>query len=120
MRISDWSSDVCSSDLRLIGAATPHAARIVTFGLDRGADVQAIETMRTATGGTFVTARLGAEELSYTLAQPGAHWVSNSLAVLAAVQAAGGDPIGRASCQERVGQSVLITVAAGLLQKTKT
>src|SRR3546814_2970282 len=37
---------------RLIGAATPHAARIVTFGLDRGADVQAIETMRTATGGT--------------------------------------------------------------------
>src|SRR3546814_8957404 len=49
---------------RLIGAATPHAARIVTFGLDRGADVQAIETMRTATGGTFVTARLGDEELS--------------------------------------------------------
>ncbi|RIA47066.1 UDP-N-acetylmuramoyl-tripeptide--D-alanyl-D-alanine ligase [Hephaestia caeni] len=76
---------------RLIGAATPHAARIVTFGLTRGADVQAIETMRTATGGTFVTARLGDEELSYTLAQPGAHWVSNSLAVLAAVQAAGGD-----------------------------
>src|SRR3546814_2314198 len=27
---------------RLIGAATPHAARIVTFGLDRGADVQEI------------------------------------------------------------------------------
>src|SRR3546814_5494670 len=47
--------------------------------------------MRTATGGTFVTARLGDEELSYTLAQHGAHWVSNSLAVLAAVQAAGGD-----------------------------
>src|SRR3546814_1866578 len=68
---------------RLIGAATPHAARIVTFGLDRGADVHAIETMRTATGGTLVTARLGDEELSYTLAQPGAHWVSNSLAVWA-------------------------------------
>nr|WP_286207721.1 UDP-N-acetylmuramoyl-tripeptide--D-alanyl-D-alanine ligase [Hephaestia sp. MAHUQ-44] len=76
---------------RLIGAATPHAARIVTFGLDQGADVVAIETMRTPTGGTFVTALLGDEELSYTLAQPGAHWVSNSLAVLAAVQAAGGD-----------------------------
>src|SRR3546814_6620939 len=58
---------------RLIGAATPHAARIVPFGLDRGADVQAIETMRTATGGTFVTARLGDEELSYTLARSEEH-----------------------------------------------
>ncbi len=76
---------------RLIAAAKPHAGRIVTFGLDRGADVYAIETMRTPTGGTFVSARLGEEELSYTLSQPGAHWVSNSLAVLAAVQAAGGD-----------------------------
>src|SRR3546814_3704985 len=26
MRISDWSSDVCSSDLRLVGAAPPAAA----------------------------------------------------------------------------------------------
>src|SRR3546814_17146688 len=51
---------------RLIGAAPPHAARIVTFGLDRGADVPAIETLRTATGGTFVTARLGAEEMGST------------------------------------------------------
>jgi UDP-N-acetylmuramoyl-tripeptide--D-alanyl-D-alanine ligase len=76
---------------RLIGAAQPYAARIVTFGLDRRADVHAIETMRTPTGGTFVSARLGQEELSFTLSQPGAHWVSNSLAVLAAVQAAGGD-----------------------------
>jgi UDP-N-acetylmuramoyl-tripeptide--D-alanyl-D-alanine ligase len=76
---------------RLIGAAQPYAARVVTFGLDRRADVHAIETMRTPTGGTFVSARLGQEELSFTLSQPGAHWVSNSLAVLAAVQAAGGD-----------------------------
>jgi UDP-N-acetylmuramoyl-tripeptide--D-alanyl-D-alanine ligase len=76
---------------RLIAAARPHAGRIVTFGLDRAADVHAIETMRTPTGGTFVSARLGQEELSYTLSQPGAHWVSNSLAVLAAVQTAGSD-----------------------------
>ncbi|MEO9130240.1 MAG: UDP-N-acetylmuramoyl-tripeptide--D-alanyl-D-alanine ligase [Sphingomonas sp.] len=76
---------------RLIAAAQPHAAHIVTFGFGDGADVQAIETMRSAGGGTFVTARLGDRELSFTVSQPGMHWVSNALAVLAAVDAVGGD-----------------------------
>jgi UDP-N-acetylmuramoyl-tripeptide--D-alanyl-D-alanine ligase len=76
---------------RLIAAAEPHAARIVTFGLEKGADVHAMEAMRVATGGTFVTARVGERELSFTLAQPGMHWVSNALAVLAAVDTVGGD-----------------------------
>uniref|UniRef100_UPI001576AA83 UDP-N-acetylmuramoyl-tripeptide--D-alanyl-D- alanine ligase n=1 Tax=Sphingomonas bacterium TaxID=1895847 RepID=UPI001576AA83 len=76
---------------RLIAAARPHAGHIVTFGLDDGADVRAIEAMRLPTGASFVTARLGQRELSFTLAQPGMHWVSNALAVLAAVEAAGGD-----------------------------
>ncbi|WP_374298145.1 UDP-N-acetylmuramoyl-tripeptide--D-alanyl-D-alanine ligase [Sphingomonas sp.] len=76
---------------RLIAAAQPYAARIVTFGFDKAADVRAIESMRAATGGSFVTARVGERELSFTLSQPGAHWVSNALAVLAAVDAAGGD-----------------------------
>ena len=80
---------------RLIAAATPYAARIVTFGLEEGADVQAIETMRSVSGGTFVTARLGGKmgdrELSFTVSQPGMHWVSNALAILAAVDAVGGD-----------------------------
>lgn len=76
---------------RLIAAASPYAADIVTFGLGDGADVRAVEMMRTATGGTFVTARLGDRELSFTVAQPGGHWVSNALSVLAAVRAAGGD-----------------------------
>ena len=76
---------------RLIAAARPHAAHIVTFGIEEGADVQAIETMRSAGGGTFVTAKLGEKELSFTVSQPGMHWVSNALAVLAAVDAVGGD-----------------------------
>jgi UDP-N-acetylmuramoyl-tripeptide--D-alanyl-D-alanine ligase len=76
---------------RLIGHAKPHAARIITFGLEQGADVRAIETMRVSTGGTFVTAVLGDRELSFTIAQPGMHWVSNALGVLACVDAAGGD-----------------------------
>jgi UDP-N-acetylmuramoyl-tripeptide--D-alanyl-D-alanine ligase len=53
--------------------------------------VHAVEAMRVATGGSFVTARMGERELSFTLSQPGAHWVSNALAVLAAVDAVGGD-----------------------------
>lgn len=76
---------------RLAAAAAPHAARTVTFGLDDGADVRAIETAKAANGGTFVTARVGERELSYTVSQPGKHWISNSLAVLAAVDAVGGD-----------------------------
>ncbi|MEG3165018.1 UDP-N-acetylmuramoyl-tripeptide--D-alanyl-D-alanine ligase [Sphingomonas sp. PB2P19] len=76
---------------RLIGHAEPHASRIVTFGLRNGANVRAVETMRVATGGTFVTAAIGDRELSFTIAQPGMHWVSNALGVLACVDAAGGD-----------------------------
>ncbi|MEN3746127.1 UDP-N-acetylmuramoyl-tripeptide--D-alanyl-D-alanine ligase [Sphingomonas sp. HF-S3] len=76
---------------RLIAAAAGHAGRIVTFGMGEGADVRAIEAMRTRTGGTFVTARLGRRELSFTVALPGAHWVSNALGVLAVIDALGGD-----------------------------
>ena len=75
---------------RLIAAAHAHAARIVTFGQGDEADVRALEAMRVP-GGQFVTAGIGARELSFTLSQPGAHWVANALAVLAAVEAAGGD-----------------------------
>jgi UDP-N-acetylmuramoyl-tripeptide--D-alanyl-D-alanine ligase len=76
---------------RLIEAARPYAARVVTFGTGKGADVHALESMRVKTGGSFVTAKVGERELSFTLSQPGEHWVSNALAVLAAVDAAGGD-----------------------------
>ncbi|WP_294300328.1 UDP-N-acetylmuramoyl-tripeptide--D-alanyl-D-alanine ligase [uncultured Sphingomonas sp.] len=76
---------------RLLAAARPYAGRIVTFGSGAGADVRAVETMRVESGGTFVTARVHDRELSFTIAHPGAHWVSNALAVLAAVDAAGGD-----------------------------
>ncbi len=76
---------------RLIAAAAPYAARTITFGLGKGADVRAIEAMRLPSGASFVTARLGERELSFTLSQPGMHWVSNALAVLAAVDAVGAD-----------------------------
>lgn len=77
---------------RLIAAAEPHAARIVTFGLGEGADVRAIEIVPGQAGGTYVTAQIGPDRtLGFTLSQPGDHWVANAMAVLAAVDAAGGD-----------------------------
>ncbi|MBA3879243.1 MAG: UDP-N-acetylmuramoylalanyl-D-glutamyl-2, 6-diaminopimelate--D-alanyl-D-alanine ligase [Sphingobium sp.] len=76
---------------RLIAAALAVGARIVTFGLGEGADVRAMETMRSPGGGTYVTARLLGRELGFTIGQPGAHLVSNALAVLAAVEAVGAD-----------------------------
>lgn len=76
---------------RLIGAAKPHAARILTFGRGEGADVRALEEVPAANGGTHISARLPGAELTFTLAPPGAHWVSNAMAVLAAVHAVGGD-----------------------------
>lgn len=76
---------------RLTDAARPHATRIVTFGMDKGADVHPLEVMRLATGMSFVTAKIGDREISFTLSQPGLHWVSNALAVVAAVDAVGAD-----------------------------
>ncbi|HYG31339.1 MAG TPA: UDP-N-acetylmuramoyl-tripeptide--D-alanyl-D-alanine ligase [Allosphingosinicella sp.] len=76
---------------RLAAAARRYAARIVSFGFGEGADVRATYALRAPAGGTMVTASLGDRQLSYTLSQPGEHWVANSLAVLGAVEAVGGD-----------------------------
>lgn len=76
---------------RLIAAARPHAAKIVTFGLGAGADVRARDHVPASNGGTLVAAILPEAELTFTISQPGEHWVSNALAVLAAVEALGGD-----------------------------
>jgi UDP-N-acetylmuramoyl-tripeptide--D-alanyl-D-alanine ligase len=45
----------------------------------------------TPNGGSLVAALLPEAELTFTVSQPGEHWVSNALAVLAAVEALGGD-----------------------------
>jgi len=76
---------------RLVAAARPHAGRILTFGLGEEADVRATYVVRGPKGGSMVTAQLADSQLSFTVRQPGAHWVTNALAVLAAVEAVGGD-----------------------------
>lgn len=75
---------------RLTAAARRAGARVVTFGCGEGADVRAIDRVALAHG-TLVSARLVDAELGFTVAQAGDHWVSNALAVLAAVEAVGGD-----------------------------
>ena len=75
---------------RLITAARPYAGRILTFGRGEGADVRAREAVRGARG-TLVSAILPGAELTFTIGMAGDHWVSNALAVLAAVETVGGD-----------------------------
>ncbi|MCB2014384.1 MAG: UDP-N-acetylmuramoyl-tripeptide--D-alanyl-D-alanine ligase [Sphingobium sp.] len=71
--------------------ARRHGAQVVTFGLGEGADVRATEAVPAREGGTMVAAKLPHAELCYTVASPGDHNVLNSLAILAAVEAVGGD-----------------------------
>ncbi len=75
---------------RLVRAARRHAQRIVTFG-SGDADVHAVHAVSAEGGGSLISAALLDSELTFTISQRGAHWVSNALAVLAAVEAAGGD-----------------------------
>lgn len=75
----------------LYNKAERHAAHILTFGFGAGADVRAREAVPAPQGGTLVTATLPGAELCFTVAAPGDHWVSNALAVLAAVEALGSD-----------------------------
>ncbi len=64
--------------------------RIVTFGRHPDADARPIEESLHATCSS-IRAVIRGVELDYCIAMPGAHWVMNSLAVLAAVGAAGAD-----------------------------
>jgi UDP-N-acetylmuramoyl-tripeptide--D-alanyl-D-alanine ligase len=76
---------------RLRAKAELHAGRVVSFGFAEHADVRCLDHVPLADGGSLVTAKLGDAMLCYAISQPGDHWISNSLAVLAAVEAAGAD-----------------------------
>jgi UDP-N-acetylmuramoyl-tripeptide--D-alanyl-D-alanine ligase len=75
---------------RLVKTARRHADRIVTFG-GGDADVHAVHAVAAESGGSLISAALLERELTFTISQRGEHWVSNSLAVLAAVEAIGED-----------------------------
>jgi UDP-N-acetylmuramoyl-tripeptide--D-alanyl-D-alanine ligase len=75
---------------RLLKTARRYADRIITFG-SGDADVHAIHAVAAEGGGSLISAALLERELTFTISQRGEHWVSNALAVLAAVEAVGAD-----------------------------
>jgi UDP-N-acetylmuramoyl-tripeptide--D-alanyl-D-alanine ligase len=82
---SEWAE-------RMIGHARACGAKVVTFGRAANADVRLLDAIPAAGGtGSLVTADLGDRRICYTIAEPGEHWIVNSLGVMAAVRAAGGD-----------------------------
>ena len=76
---------------QLRAAAEKYADNIVSFGFAPSADVRVLDYVVSSDGGSLITAKLPRGNLCYSLSQPGRHWIANSLAVLAAVEAVGGD-----------------------------
>ena len=76
---------------RLNEAAERYAGAVVSFGRAPHADVRLLDAVAAHNGGSLVTVDLGDRRMCYTVAAPGEHWVINSLAVMAAVRAVGGD-----------------------------
>ena len=84
------NADVAELD-RLADAAHGAGMKdVVTFGESIAADFRVIAYSLDADG-SRVTALTPVGCVDYTIASPGKHWVINSLGVLAAVHAAGGD-----------------------------
>src|SRR3546814_19187233 len=100
MRISDWSSDVCSSDLRVAGEREPAQRHPVARGelTDEPAPARGDQHRRDGAEGKIAPDR----ELKRSEA---AH------------QFGGEEKNGRASCRERVCQSVETAVVAVALKK---
>ncbi len=95
--------------------------RILSFGHHPEANVRAL-TAQGGPDGSDVEAVLGSNALTYRIGIPGAHWVSNSLAVLATVWAADGDVAAAAEALAEMeapkgrGQCHRITLPDGMLE----
>ena len=74
----------------LADAARHAGAAILTFGAHADCDFRLADCALRANGSTVSLAYEG-QELSYCLNVPGRHWVQNSLAIMAALCALGGD-----------------------------
>jgi len=76
---------------RLRDAALAAGAQVLAFGRAAGSQVRLLDAIPSANGGSLVTAAIEDRRMCYSVAEPGDHWVLNSLAVMAAVHAAGAD-----------------------------
>jgi UDP-N-acetylmuramoyl-tripeptide--D-alanyl-D-alanine ligase len=76
---------------RLEAAAQAAGAKVISFGSAPHATMRLLDAIPSANGGSLVTCEHPTGRLCYTVAEPGQHWIANSLCVMAAVLAAGGD-----------------------------
>lgn len=76
---------------RLYAAAQQCAHVIRRFGSQPDSETRLIDAIRAPEGGSLVTAEIGEARLCFRVSAPGEHWVMNALAVMTAVDAAGGD-----------------------------
>ena len=67
-------------------------ANVSTFGYDESADVRCIQANMDARGSSVI-AGIDSRRFPYRMGAPGEHYVTNSLAVLAALVALGADPM---------------------------
>lgn len=77
---------------RLEAHAKAVGAQVFSFGRSSHARVRLLDAIPAANGGaSLVTAQIDDTRLCYSVAEPGEHWIDNSLAVMATVYAVGGD-----------------------------
>lgn len=74
---------------RLVAKAREQRAEVLTFGTGN-ADARLLQSSANA-GGSTVVADIAGTRCAYRVSMPGAHWVQNSLCVMAAAHAAGAD-----------------------------
>lgn len=82
-------------------ARTQGVGRIWSFGTHAAADARLIDCSLHPTA-SAVSATIRGEPIQYSLSAPGRHWVMNSLAVLLAIKAAGGDVVTAARSMSKV------------------
>lgn len=84
------NADIAEFDRLSAAALTAGAGSVITFGESIDADFRVI-AYKLSPQGSVVTAVTPVGRVDYSIVSPGRHWVVNSLSVLAAVHAAGGD-----------------------------
>src|SRR3546814_20473619 len=108
MRISDWSSDVCSSDLVSMSfgkAIAPHLPYLRRYGRAISGSQRGDVLVGCAHVGRAFHLHYGTSRVVRQL--------------IVGVESDVRGQIGRASCRERVGQYVLISVVAVVLKKKR-
>ncbi|MXP10129.1 UDP-N-acetylmuramoyl-tripeptide--D-alanyl-D-alanine ligase [Pseudoblastomonas halimionae] len=75
----------------LFAMAEADGAKVVTFGLDEKADIKLLERVIMRDGGSLLTVQVHERRLCFSIGNPGRHWISNALAVIAACDALGTD-----------------------------